>query len=312
MIDKLPIHSPVWSTLESFGPDPNQLPQLIRKLQESSDPTNCSAFSDLEDQIYQQYSCCEATYAVVPHLVEIGAGLAPKEGHKLWILVGHIAGTCDFALEPPPPNLVPSFNASLVEAEPHCLSAFVAEPWDILTSYYLAVSALALAGHPLGKLVMDNLFPNKSANSTAFCPVCNTKVDVAFFDGGLVVRTEPLSRPTPPDPGRPPERPTELEFQRRAVNPWIRIGREIRRLVAEKDAQPGAAPHLELACTAAECGPNNTLQAGAAFSLLGAMITLKGFPKPAMRYFHAWDVVECPRTRTQFTFADNWWGVKQS
>ena len=35
-----------------------------------------------------------------------------------------------------------------------------------------------------------------------------------------------------------------------------------------------------------------------------------GFPDAAVRLIHAWDSIQCPECRAEFTFAERWWGVQ--
>jgi hypothetical protein len=71
---------------------------------------------------------------------------------------------------------------------------------------------------------------------------------------------------------------------------------------------PVAPEHLQVAAAIAEQGLRADSEVGAAFSLLGAMLSAKGFTDPALRYFHAWDVVACPICAAEFVFCDHWWG----
>lgn len=309
MATKLPLDSPRWQQLQSFGGNGAALPVLIRRAQ--AGPDGVQAVARLEDLIYQQYSCCEATFAVVPHLVELVASYPTDRRAPLCILLGSIAATCDLPPGSRVEDLIPAYRSALADAEPLCVETLLAGAWDLQTSYYLGVSAIGLAAHPLGGLFMDNLVPHAKANSTAVCPRCGTSVVVAVFDTGLVAYSGG-SQPYPkaPEPGRTPTAPVNPTTPGRDPNPWAEVGRRLHLLIGglTTTSYPGLA-HVRAASVVAESGLTPRVSASGVFSLLGALITLKGFPDRAMRFYHACDSITCPSCSLAFVFAEHWWGL---
>lgn len=310
MTEKLSLESPRWQTLQSFGGISEDLPKLIEQAQAECALGKNQAFRNLQDRIYHQYSCCEATFAVLPYLVEIGAEVPYEKCRDIWVLVGHIAVTCDAYAELSPVDLLPVFRSALSDAEPRCIESFLANPLELYETYYLSVAAIGMAGHPLGKLFMDNPFAHKEAESTAICPYCGMRIQVACFDSGLVVGYDPVLYPNPPESSQMPERPGAFEIPKRSPNPWAPVGRELRALIQKGGDLPGARSYLEVAALLAEGGLTPDVDIKIVFSLLGALITLKGYPKPAMRYFHTHDKISCPSCKSNFVFADHWWGLE--
>jgi hypothetical protein len=304
MINKVPLESSRWKSLKSYG-DPGEIPCLIRQLQQMTDPGTIDRLSDLQDYIYQQYVSSEAAYAVVPWLVEIGSRLGSEQDPYIWILIGHIAATSNIVGDPAPMDLLPDFRAALAAAEPMCLNMLLNGGWDLLGTYYLATAATAMAGNAVGKLAMDNLSPKpKYGESFANCPGCAIQVRVAFFDDGLVVAQN--STPASPKPQLPAE-PRKLASSVRSSNPWLLVKEQLQEFIGDTSHIPGAVPHLEASVDLSSRGVTPDVPAEFGFSLIGSLLMLKGYSKPAMRYFHAWDSIKCTRCGSTFVFADHWW-----
>lgn len=311
MDNKLPLDSARWRELQSTTVTSADLPKLIRQIQIQKRLSNSKPFVKLIDRIIHQFDCCEATYAVVPYLVEIGDGLLLEERLEIWNWVGTIAATYDVSEDPAPEDLLPTFQSALQVAEVGCIDTLIGKNWDLEDSYNLSVDAFGLAGHALGKLTMDKMVAYDDAESAARCPNCSEEVEVAVFDAGLVVVGEGNSSdPAPPNPERLLANPTAFEVATRSPNPWASIGNALRTLAQQAIDRPSVLAHLEAAASVAEGGLTPDVKAGPAFSLLGGLIMLKGFPEPAMRYFHAWDRISCPYCESEFVFADHWWGLQ--
>jgi len=237
--------------------------------------------------------------------------MSPAAAPDIWILIGHIAATYKPEVDPAPPDLLQAFHSSLVTAESGCLSGPLKEVWDLRTAYYLVLAALALAGHPLGKLVMDNLFPHTEAESAAICPSCNNRVRVAFFNSGVEVLANAKSHASAPVTNRILDGPRVFQALHRSPNSWKSMAGTFREFLQHTSERPDLRLHLEAAGVALKAGISSDLDIGIAFSVLGGLLTLKGFPGPAMRYFHAWDKILCPLCKREFIFADHWWLLKK-
>jgi hypothetical protein len=298
-------------TLESFGPRPGRIPTLLRRVEKERKFSDGKAFDALWAEIFDQYSCADASYAVLPHLVRIGTGAPPSDAAFLWTMVGSLATSCDGTEGPPPADLLEGFREGIAEAEVHCLRTLVREECELELCYDLSVAALGLAGHALGKLIMDDYAPAEDGESQAVCPDCGSEVYVAVFDEGLVVLEDEEAEPDAPDPARGlvrPPRPPRLPT--REPNPWRTIAGELAKLTKGFEGSDEAARHLELAAAVAAAGVTPDVGAGPAFSLLGALLQMKGFPDAAVRFFHAWDRIQCPECKAEFAFAEQWWGVQ--
>jgi hypothetical protein len=307
----LPLDDPRWKTLESFGARPGRIPTLLRRVEKERKFSDGKAFDALWAEIFDQYSCVDASYAVLPHLVRIGAEAPPGEAAFLWTMVGSLATSCDGTEGPPPADLIEAFREGVAEAEVHCLRALAQEKCELDLCYDLSVAALGLAGHPLGKLIMDDYAPADDGESQAVCPDCASEVYVAVFDEGLVALEDEEAEPHAPDPARElvrPPRPPRMPA--REPNPWRPIAGELAKLAKDFEGSDETARHLELAAAVAAAGVTAEIPAGPVFSLLGGLLQMKGFPDAAVRLFHAWDSIQCPECRAEFTFAERWWGVQ--
>ena len=306
----LPLDDPRWKTLESFGPRPGRIPSLLRRVEKERKFTDGKAFDALWAEIFDQYSCVEASYAVLPHLVRIGADAPRAEAAFLWTMIGSLATSCDGTEGPPPADLVEGFREGIAEAEGHCLRALQEEKCELEICYDLSVAALGLAGHPLGKLIMDDYAPSGDGESQAVCPDCDSEVVVAVFDEGLVVLEDEEAEPDAPDPPRELVRPPRTpRMKAREPNPWKPIAGELAKHAKAGDESDERARHRELAAAVAAAGVTPEVDTGPAFSLLGSLLRMKGYPDAAVRLFHAWDRIRCPECGAEFTFAERWWGA---
>jgi hypothetical protein len=306
----LPLDDPRWKTLESFGPRPGRIPSLLRRVEKERSFSDGKAFEALWAEIFDQYSCADASYAVLPHLVRIGAEAPAAEAAFLWTMVGSLATSCDGTEGPPPADLVDGFREGIANAQVHCLRALLEQKCELELCYDLSVAALGLAGHPLGKLIMDDYAPSEDGESQAVCPDCDSEVYVAVFDEGLVVLEDDEAEPDAPDPARElvePRRPPRMSA--RKPNPWKAVSVELAKLVAGGATESEADRHLELAAAIAAAGVTPDVETAPAFSLLGGLLQMKGFPAAAVRFFHAWDRIRCPECSAEFTFAERWWGA---
>ena len=303
---KLPLNSPQWSKLDSFG-DSGQLPSLVQQLEESDDPGASEVFGDLLDAIYQQYSCCEAAYAVLPYLVELGLKLHNGSDPDLWIYVGQMAGTCKGPVDRA--EFMSTYKAALDAAQGHWIKVLLESSQDLRTLYYLSVATIALTQNPLGKLVMDNLFPDKYAESTAVCPFCAQNVSVACFESGYVVRLSVSKRPEPPSPPIPLSAPRKSVLPQASPNPWQAVASALTDFMSSAELPAGSIEHLQAARELADRGLTSQSDPALVFSLLGSLLILRGHPEAGMRYLHAWDSIACSECGRSFIFADRWWGA---
>jgi len=312
MNDRLPLDSPQWSQLNTFGGNAQDVPELIRQVQRERRLGAKTAFAKLVDRVFQQFSATEALYPTIPYLVDLGVQLSDDQASELWKWIGTVAACAGVAEPGAPPDFEEAYREALATAELHCVRTLLSGGRERFDAYELGVAAVALAGHRLGRLVMDNYSPEDDAETAAICPVCGKEVQIAVFDEGLVVEDQEFHGY--PDPPQPPRRFNEAsvsDVPPRDPNPWRQVADTLTASVDADDAPPLPASHIATAIKVASLGVSQGVTAGPAFSLLGCLIALNGGREPARRYFHAWDDLECPFCRARFRFADAWWGVKR-
>ncbi len=303
--------SPQWKTLQTFGNTGEDLPNLILQVAHERRFDQDSAFGTLFERIYQQYSLSPAAYAVVPHLVAIGSPLSDEQSEELWQQIGFIAATHDVELDKAPPDLVGDFRSALLVAERRCIGVLLKKQGGPTEIYELSLSALGLSGHPLGKLVMDHYTPEDRAETAAICPQCKSEVQIAVFESGLVVEDpDAAGYPPPPRVETPLSEPTIQLGAPRAANPWAPLGLELAQFAKEKPELASIRSHLLAAAATAERGVTPTTQAAAVFSVLGALLALKGHSHAGRRYLHAWDTISCDACSSSFILAECWWGLR--
>jgi hypothetical protein len=308
VVTPLPLKSPRWAKLETWTGDAADLPRLIEALRAAAKVAGHTAFAELQEMIYQQGTCCEATTAVTPYLVELAGRATEEDRGELLSLLGSIAATADEDVGPD--DLWRAFERALEAAEPLCVRYFLEADLDLPTAYDIAVACFGVGRHPLGRLEVDNYWPHDDAETRAECPKCGRTVQVAAFDTGLVVeRSARNPYPPAPDPGLPPEPPEQPEPPDEPLdpNPWAPMLDAIRAHRARGAVPAELAPHFDAAEAVTSDGYVPAAPPSAAFSLLGVMLTLKGFGEPAYRYFHASDHITCPKCKVRFRFADRWW-----
>jgi hypothetical protein len=310
MID---LASPQWQTLQTFAGTGEDLPKLILQVAHERRFDQDSAFGTLFERVYQQYSLSPAAYAVVPHLVAIGSPLSDEQSEELWHSIGLIAATHDIKLDKAPPGFVDEFRSALLIAERRCIGVLLKKQGGPTEIYELSVAALGLSGHPLGQLAMDHYTPEGRAETAATCPRCKTEVQIAAFEGGFVVEDPGAAGyPSPPLPEIPLSEPTIQLGAPRLDNPWAQLGLELAQFANRKPDLAPIRSHLLAAAATAERGVTPTTPAAAVFSLLGALLSLKGHSQAARRYLHALDTVTCPACNANFIFADCWWGLRST
>jgi hypothetical protein len=310
MID---LSSPQWKALKTFAGTAEDVPNMILRVGRELRFDSASVFGKLFERVYQQFGSSSAAYAVVPHLVAIGSNLTDEQSEELWHSIGLIAATHDFKIDEVPPNLIGDFQSALPIAERRCIGILMKKQGEPIEIYELSVVAVGLSGHPLGKLVMDDYSPEGDAETAAKCPECEDEIQIAVFESGLVVEDpDDDDYPSPPHPEIPLPEPTVQLGAPRLDNPWAPLGLELTQLANQKPELASLRSHLLAAAATAERGVTPTTPAAAVFSLLGAVLCLKGYPQAARRYLHAGDTVECPECNASFVFAERWWGLEST
>jgi hypothetical protein len=312
MSDRLPLDSPRWDQLNTFGADARDVPELIRQVQRERRFGRNTAFTKLVDRIFQQFSVREALYPTIPYLVDLGKQLSDDEASELWKWIGTAVACAAVSEHGVPPEFAEAYTEALATAEARCVSTLLKGEREAFDAYELGVAAVALAGHRIGLLVMDNFSPEDDAETTAICPVCGKEIRIAVFDEGLVVEDQDFEGyPSAPQPPRAFNEASVADAPSRNPNPWRQVADALSANVDALDSPPLPASHISTAFRVASFGVSPGVAAGPVFSLLGCLIARNGEREPARRYFHAWDDLECPFCRAQFRFADAWWGMKR-
>jgi hypothetical protein len=312
MSDRLPLDSPRWSQLDTFGGDARDLPELIRQIQRERRFGRDSAFAGFVDRVFQQFSVREGLYPTVPYLVDLGEQLSEDQASELWKWIGTTAACAAVSEHRVPSEFAEAYTEALATAERACVNTLMKREWEAFDAYELGVAALALGGHRLGLLVMDNYSPGDDAETAAVCPRCGKQIQIAAFNEGLVVQDQAFQGyPNPPQPPQPFNEASVSDVSPRNPNPWRQVADTLSARVDPDDAPPLPASHIATAIKVASLGISQGVTAGPAFSLLGCLVALNGERELVRRYFHAWDDLKCPFCFSQFRFADSWWGMKR-
>lgn len=295
--------------MKCFSGNCASVPKLLRTVRSEGSFSLTGDFGSLIGAIYHQNSCCEGTFATVPHLVDIAREFEPN-AFELVTTIGDIAATWKPFRRKTSNAILESFKESIEEAELVCIKSLCDREWELYKAFYLAVAAFGTADHPIGLLCMDGYFPFKDAMSYAYCPHCDDIVKVIVSDMGLCSTPTVDGESIQPSQTLLPPPAFDSTTQKRSPNPWRKIGEELRSLLNTNNVRSDTISHLECAADIAEHGITSQTDIGLAFFLLGGILTLKGFPDKALRFFHANDTVTCRTCQKAFVFADNWWKLE--
>jgi hypothetical protein len=188
---KLPLDSPHWASLTAAS-SPDTVLDLLREIVATGQLGD--TWDVLQDEILDQGDVYTAAPAVLPHVIDVAAGLDPATLAGFWTDIGFVvtAGGGRFT-EPPAPGLREGLAESLQLAEQLAVRSFLATEGSTASELsYHALACLGLGGHPTGSALWDFLAPGEGY-VRADCPGCGAEWEIDGFG-------DPLHPPCEPPP----------------------------------------------------------------------------------------------------------------
>jgi hypothetical protein len=196
----LPLDDPRWATLTHAFGAATDVPGWLRSLAAGKDVWQPLWSALCDDAVYP------ATYAAVPHLVDIAATLPPRAQLPFWTFVAEVARTR--APAPIPKLLDADYHAAIPRARKLAFATLDARVVDEREAAVLLAALAALAGHPTISHALEALADDDLAIP---CPDCEALVPVSLEHTPLLpAKRRP--RPLPFD---------AITFARRAAAPRL-------------------------------------------------------------------------------------------
>lgn len=303
---RLPLDSPRWNQLGTFGVAPERIPLILRKLLE--EPVNPAdpILNELMNAIFHQYSLADATYFVLPYLTDIHARYADTNP-RLFYLAANIAASAKIVQIDLPPEFRQAFLETLIDFESIAISNIVTKDQPFLDVYNACKAAMAFSRHCCGKLLMDVLEQEGTKRTSLICPQCQQGIRIMLFQAGAVI-IERGEDPQPPEPPRPLAQPHIRPHVEREPNPWRVVERFLTQDPDSAAISETEGQHLEIAARLCALGFGPNVPPEGAFTLIGSIMLKHGFASSARRFFRLWDTVNCPKCNSPFVAATGWWG----
>jgi hypothetical protein len=130
-----------------------------------------------------------ASYAAVPHIVELGAGLEPPHQLMCWAFVGSVARSTDGP--PIPDDLRAAYDGALARCEPLIRATLLARRFEAHEVVYLLGAIAAVRGHRGLSYALDYLCDGFEPH----CPRCQAQLSVELDSERLFVTVD---EPAPP------------------------------------------------------------------------------------------------------------------
>lgn len=165
----LSLESPRWHELEANG-DPLEIPPLLDSLRYTTSPEVYSqSLDDLWELVFHQYDVYTASYAVVPHLIDLMALKLPSERLALIVKIGMIVALAHRPdVAPVPDDLRADYTEALDRAAPLILECF-SRGWSDEEYSCLCAALAAVQGHPVMAIDLLETF---RAPSALYCDHC--------------------------------------------------------------------------------------------------------------------------------------------
>ncbi|MFJ3759551.1 WD40 repeat domain-containing protein [Streptomyces sp. NPDC090080] len=287
MIAKLPLESPLWRDFD--GVEAEEMRVLLRQLAAAADGEGGDAWrdtwTDLSGGLMDDGVVADGAYAALPHLVEAAAALPPGRTVDFWVDLGFIV-TADYR-PPVPAGLEAGYAAALRLAERAAVRCLLTVGTSGPVCAQLALSCVALAGHPMG-VVLWQLPDLRDGGLSLSCPACGSDTEMPDF----FAAPAPSPPETPLLPGPP--------RTRREGHPWGEAAGVLR----EETLGEGWEPFLRVARDLAAGGVSPGTPGQAVLCLVAGIVAVRGVPQPtagelARRlmsltgHFRCWD---CERT----------------
>lgn len=304
----LPLNSPRWNELGSFGVSPNRIPFILQKLLEDPIKPVNSSLIELMNAIFHQYDIADAAYFVFPYFVDIHARYK-KTNPYLFGLIANIAATAKVDEIDLPLDVRRAFLETLIYFEQIAISNLIKKGQPFADIFGSCMDALAFSRHCCGKLLMDVLGRDGAKHTSLICPQCQQQMEVELFEEGLVVieRGQDLR---PPEPPRPYVLPLFLPHNERKPNPWHDAGSFLSQESQLEAISEVEHLHVEMSIRLCSQGVNPNVPVEEVFSLIGAILLTHGFSSSARSFFRLWDTVMCSKCEHVFVAAKGWWGCE--
>ncbi|MFF3446309.1 WD40 repeat domain-containing protein [Streptomyces sp. NPDC002667] len=291
MIPKLPLDSPRWRGLD--GVKVEELRVLLGQLASAAAQGGGDAWrrtwGDLSGGLMDDGVVADGAYAALPHLIQAAAVLPPGQTVDLWVDLGFMV-TADHR-PPVPADLAAGFDAALRLAERAATRSLLATGTPGQVCAQLALSCVALAGHPIGEALWQ--FPGHLESGLLLsCPACGSETEIPdlFVD------------PTRPPHGAPQLPDPDPAHVRQEGHPWGEVAAALR----EEALGEGWEPFLRVARDVAARGVSPETPGQAVLCLVAGMVAVRGTPARAAGdlarrlmsltgHFRCWD---CERTWT--------------
>jgi hypothetical protein len=175
----LALDDPRWAELShAYGPA-TDTPTLLRRV--AREPADKDAWSELFGSICHQGSAYPASYAAVPHIVEIAAQASPKDRVEALALAAGIAMAPE---EAPPLELAAEFHAAIARIPPLAEESLATRVSDSDAGYLLVAMA---SGHGCARAAwIIELYVTES-DLLLRCPDDDCAVEISASPDQLVV-----------------------------------------------------------------------------------------------------------------------------
>jgi hypothetical protein len=255
----LDLSSTRWSQLRDAFGDGTRVPHLIAMLAAG----NPDAIADLYASIYHQGSVYSASFAAVPHLVDIARReRSPSFRAEILVLVGSIATARHDPVDIPPEDVRTDCDVAVRAALPLVLPA-LKHSLEPTSAVYLLEVAAGLAGFTTLGRVLHGFIDEEFCIT---CPTCDLELYIWPTEAALETAAEdPVRHPrtprTPIVPGPPPGSPHGVAYQ------WL--------LTEGGAALPAIQQHLRYLFGSGTCP-----SCKAAFSLLDELAAYNAYEQP--------------------------------
>jgi hypothetical protein len=207
----LDLRSPIWSRLKDAYGSAAGVPALITRLSKGGR----EVLGDLYGAICHQGTVYDASFAAVPHLVDIALSAQdPNFRAEVLVLVGSIAKSTDDARRGPSPADIHFAYAGALDRARPLIASTLKESLKPPGAIYLLEAAAALAGFTtLGRVLTG--FVDKEFHIA--CPACARELYIWPSETGLETAAEdpvrdPHCRRTPVSSGPTPDSPLQSSY----------------------------------------------------------------------------------------------------
>lgn len=185
----LALDAPRWATLRHAYGAAADVPAMLRAVVGDPGGEYDDVWEPIWSALCHQGTVYTASYAAVPHLVELGAGLPPARQLDCWVFVGCVARSVDAA--PIPDDLQEAYLAAIARCEPLIRATLIDGSFEQGEVVHLLAALAAVRGHGGVANALEGLVEGL----TPTCLGCAVELTVEWDDRQSVVTVdEPASR----------------------------------------------------------------------------------------------------------------------